>query len=234
MLTLSLVNKTLPRLPTAKRRLAILAAVRETFAEKGFHGTTTRELARAAGISEALMLRHFPTKDALYAAVLQSSCHRDPKTESEFRRLMALPPSTSTLVLIVNVWFARIIQASQRAQAGAGSLHKLMLQSLQGNGGFARVFLKRGPALFISKIEQCLDAAIKAGDAVRTPVKRNLRGWFAHHLAATILLYCLPEAPVVDYAMSREKLSEQAALFALRGMGLKDKAITRHRNPKAL
>src|SRR5260370_21466461 len=160
----------------------MLAVVRETFGEQGFHGTTTRELATPAGISEALMLRHFPTKHALYAAVLQSSCHRDPKTESEFRRLMALPPSTSTLVLIVNVWFSRIIQASERAQAGAGSLHKIMLQSLQGNGDFARAFLKRGSALFISKIKQCRSAAIQTGDAVKTPVNRNLRAAVGHPL----------------------------------------------------
>jgi len=40
------------------------------FAKKGFNGTTTKEIAQAAGISEALVFKHFPTKRALYAAIL--------------------------------------------------------------------------------------------------------------------------------------------------------------------
>jgi TetR/AcrR family transcriptional regulator len=41
------------------------------FSRRGFEGTTTRGLARKAGISEALLFRHFPNKEALYAAILQ-------------------------------------------------------------------------------------------------------------------------------------------------------------------
>ncbi|MBI5853864.1 MAG: helix-turn-helix transcriptional regulator, partial [Nitrospirae bacterium] len=40
------------------------------FASKGFKGTTTREIAQRAGISEALLFKHFPTKRALYGAIL--------------------------------------------------------------------------------------------------------------------------------------------------------------------
>jgi len=39
-------------------------------AEHGFHGTPTRELARRAGVSEALVFRHFPTKEDLIRAIL--------------------------------------------------------------------------------------------------------------------------------------------------------------------
>ena len=43
------------KLSGEERRAAIIKAVRRLFAEKGFHGTTTRELAEAAGVSEALL-----------------------------------------------------------------------------------------------------------------------------------------------------------------------------------
>ena len=43
-----------------------------------------------------------------------------------------------------------------------------------------------------------------------------------------------PATPVVDYKASRAKLVEHAVWFALRGMGLKEEAIRRHYNPKAL
>jgi AcrR family transcriptional regulator len=43
----------------------------QLFAEKGFRGTTTREIARQLGISEALMFKYFPSKEALYRAIIQ-------------------------------------------------------------------------------------------------------------------------------------------------------------------
>src|SRR5262245_29729476 len=58
------------RLAANDRRSQILAAALQVFAEHGFHGTRTRELAKRAGVSEALVFRHFPTKDALIAAIL--------------------------------------------------------------------------------------------------------------------------------------------------------------------
>ena len=41
------------------------------FARNGFSGTTTREIARAAGVNEAIIFRFFPHKDDLYAAILE-------------------------------------------------------------------------------------------------------------------------------------------------------------------
>ena len=48
------------------RKEAIVEAVQDVFAEKGFEGTTTRDLAKAAGVSEALLYKHFPSKESLY------------------------------------------------------------------------------------------------------------------------------------------------------------------------
>jgi AcrR family transcriptional regulator len=60
-----------PRRPTGQERQAgLIAAAASLFAAKGFNGTTTKEIAKAAGISEALVFKHFPTKRALYAAIL--------------------------------------------------------------------------------------------------------------------------------------------------------------------
>jgi len=59
-----------PKLASADRRTQILAAAVEVFAEQGFHGTRTRERARRAEVSEALVFRHFPTKEALIRAVI--------------------------------------------------------------------------------------------------------------------------------------------------------------------
>lgn len=53
-----------------ERQAGIIAAAAALFAQKGFNGTTTREIAKRAGISEALLFRYFPTKRALYAAII--------------------------------------------------------------------------------------------------------------------------------------------------------------------
>ncbi|MCC2640842.1 MAG: putative Transcriptional regulator acrR [Nitrospira sp.] len=52
------------------RQAGLISVAASLFAAKGFKGTTTREIARAAGVSEALLFKYFPTKRALYAAIL--------------------------------------------------------------------------------------------------------------------------------------------------------------------
>jgi AcrR family transcriptional regulator len=53
-----------------ERRHQIVAVAMGVFSERGFRGTTTREIAQAAGVSEAMVFRHFATKEELYAAIL--------------------------------------------------------------------------------------------------------------------------------------------------------------------
>ncbi|MCC6139576.1 MAG: TetR/AcrR family transcriptional regulator [Nitrospira sp.] len=59
-----------PRQSGQERQASLIQAATRLFAKKGFNGTTTKEIAKAAGISEALVFKHFPTKRALYAAIL--------------------------------------------------------------------------------------------------------------------------------------------------------------------
>ena len=72
------------------RRQDILAAAMELFAKKGFRGTTTRDLASAADVNEAIIFRHFTNKEELYSAILEHKAgeNRDAKIE-ELERLAA-------------------------------------------------------------------------------------------------------------------------------------------------
>jgi AcrR family transcriptional regulator len=58
----------------AERRQSIVDTAIRLFAERGFRGTTTRELASAVGVSEPVLYQHFKTKKDLYAAILESQC----------------------------------------------------------------------------------------------------------------------------------------------------------------
>jgi AcrR family transcriptional regulator len=53
-----------------ERRLQILRIAVRLFSQRGFRGTTTKEIAQAAGVSEAMVFRHFANKEDLYTAIL--------------------------------------------------------------------------------------------------------------------------------------------------------------------
>ena len=57
-----------------KRQLA--EAALRVFSERGFSGATTREIASAAGVSEAVIFQHFDSKEELYASILDDKTSR--------------------------------------------------------------------------------------------------------------------------------------------------------------
>ena len=220
------------KLSAEERRAAIIKAVQRVFAENGFHGTTTRALAEAAGVSEALLFKHFPNKEALYSAMQRSCC--DGPDQGRIERLKGLEPSASTLVLMVHFLVSRIVGGCGVGDDEQTIQNRLMLRSFAEDGEFARLLLRRLATGWVPKIEECVKVAVAAGEAVAGPVHPNLGAWFTHHLAAMIVVNQLPEKPVAEYAGPQDKLVEQAVWFALRGIGLTEEAIKRHYNPKAM
>jgi AcrR family transcriptional regulator len=66
------------RMAAEDRKLQILRIAVGLFSQKGFGGTTTKEIAQAAGVSEAMVFRHFATKQELYSAILDhKACSGD-------------------------------------------------------------------------------------------------------------------------------------------------------------
>ncbi|MEU9383753.1 TetR/AcrR family transcriptional regulator, partial [Streptomyces sp. NPDC048279] len=53
-----------------ERRRVLTAAAIDCFAQKGFYGTTTHELAASAGVSQPYLYRLYPNKEALFAAAV--------------------------------------------------------------------------------------------------------------------------------------------------------------------
>ncbi|MGB8509345.1 MAG: TetR/AcrR family transcriptional regulator [Pyrinomonadaceae bacterium] len=58
------------RMAGGERRQQIVEIAMRLFSARGFRGTTTKEIAQAAGVSEAIIFRHFATKDELYSAII--------------------------------------------------------------------------------------------------------------------------------------------------------------------
>jgi TetR/AcrR family transcriptional regulator len=70
------------RLKAADRQRQLLEAALNVFSRRGYKGTTTKEIAAAAGVTEAIIFQHFPSKEALYSAVLE--IHLDTDEEQKW------------------------------------------------------------------------------------------------------------------------------------------------------
>ena len=62
---------TAPRMAAAERRQQLIETAIRLFTDGSYHGTTTAEIARAAGVSEPILYRHFASKRDLYLAALE-------------------------------------------------------------------------------------------------------------------------------------------------------------------
>lgn len=212
------------------RREAIVRAAAPLFAAKGFDAVTTREIAEAAQVSEALLYRHFAGKADLYVAI-QQSCVAD--STADAARIAALPDSTATLVLAVYLAMSSIQKREQLGERAA-DIPRLILRSLLTDGEFTRNFIASSAALWMSKVEGCIRAAIAAGDIEGDFDDVMGSTWFAHHVACAVVFYRLP-GQTVAYPGGNDvdQLLDRSVRFALRGLGLTRAAIAKYYQPQA-
>jgi TetR/AcrR family transcriptional regulator, transcriptional repressor of aconitase len=211
----------LTRLDSDERHKAIVAAAVPLFARKGFAGTTTKELADAAGISEALLFRHFPSKKQLYEEILRSGCEGDPALEC----LAALQPSTTTLVRMIHFMVRYFVLGGGIDRTELDTRLRLVLHSFLEDGEYARelfdhIFVRVHPLFTAS-----LDAARAAGDLMGEASVAANSFWFSHHVAAMVAFVLLPGRAAIAYQRTLEALAEEASWFILRGIGMRDAAI---------
>ena len=64
------------RMKSDERRQLVLEAATSVFGERGYVGTTTDAVAKAAGVSQPYVVRMFGTKEALFIAVLTRALER--------------------------------------------------------------------------------------------------------------------------------------------------------------
>jgi TetR/AcrR family transcriptional regulator len=79
------------RMSGDERRQHLIDAALHLFATNGFRGTTTKAIAQAAGVSEGIIFRYFPTKEDLYTAILNHKARQQgiDRTLDMLRRTMA-------------------------------------------------------------------------------------------------------------------------------------------------
>lgn len=211
------------RMTSDLRRELILSAAKRCFARNGFAGTTTKSVAAAASISEALLFKHFPTKSALYAEILSEACEAD----AALHRLLGLPPSTATLVILTRGMVGHFLHVSESDQPEEAQRLRLLVSSQLDDGEFARLLYAKIGDLIGPVFVSALNRAVAAGDAKHvgeTPI--NLF-WFAHHAVLMATLARLPTVHCLSYG-ELSGLERQLCEFILRGIGLTDRAIADH------
>jgi TetR/AcrR family transcriptional regulator, transcriptional repressor of aconitase len=218
------------RMDAADRRSAIVEIATPLFARRGFAGTTTKEIAEAAGVSEALLFRHFPTKAALYEEILQIGCQGDP----DLIQLEALQPSTATLVLMTHVMFRHLVLGEFGERPTIQTRQRLNLQSLVEDGEYARILMSHIAKRIMPVFTASIAAARAAGDMAGGGIEPDNAFWFSQHVAAQMAYGRLCGPSVFPYEGEIEAVTEQAARFVLAGIGLKAEAIAANYDPARL
>jgi AcrR family transcriptional regulator len=67
------VSETRTRLSASERRASVVETACRVFAKSSYHGSTTAQIARATGVTEPVLYRHFASKRELYLACLAAA-----------------------------------------------------------------------------------------------------------------------------------------------------------------
>lgn len=171
-----------------KRREQILQTAVSLFAQKGFRGTTTKEIAKASGVSEAMVFRHFETKDALYDAILdakgcQNGIHRFPWEGNE--KLQEAMVRKDDFAVFYNL----ALEALNKHQSDQGFLRLLFYSALEEHK-LAERFFSEFVLRFYEFIGSYIESRQKDGvmrEVNPRIVVRSFLGMLIHHSLNNIL-----------------------------------------------
>ena len=157
------------RFSAEDRRNQILQVATELFAGRGFEGTTTREIARRAKVNEAIIFRHFPTKDDLYWAVIEAKCQSSAKKEFLLEILEAGEPVRDTFVKLAET----ILRRREKDQ----TLARLLLYSALENHRLSQRFFQSYVADYYVILGDYIQKRIMAGEFRQADPQLAARGF---------------------------------------------------------
>ncbi|WP_244894607.1 TetR/AcrR family transcriptional regulator [Agreia pratensis] len=146
------------RMPAAERRELILGHASAVFGRRGYSGTTTEQIAQAAGISQPYVVRMFGTKEKLFVEVMERALG---KLIVAFREIIRLRDSGE---IASNELGARLGQAYVDLIEDRGILMSLMQGFIQGHDD---VIGRRARAGFLEIYRLLRDEAGIPADDVR-------------------------------------------------------------------
>lgn len=143
------------RFTAADRRQQILQVASGLFARLGFNGTTTKHIAEASGVNEALIFRHFPSKEDLYWAVIEEKC-KVGTWQQELETELASGKSDHEI-------FQTIAAGILDRRRKDSSLSRLLLFSALENHTLADRFFKTNVARYYERLAEYIARRIEQG-----------------------------------------------------------------------
>lgn len=203
----------------------ISLASRKEFSSKGYHGTSMRDIAKAAGVSEALIYQHFPSKMDLYKEIY---FYLDPQVDALCDYLKSFPPSTETLVKIVYSLSMMIMSEVPGQGENQKMFERLLIYSLLENPDFAKSVFKKYETNLSPLWTECIESAWESGEMYKQLVYPVHKMWFVHHLSMAINLLHTSGEKLFNYEGSLDDLINYMVVFVLRGIGLTDEAVQKY------
>ena len=157
-----------------ERQAGIIAAAAALFARRGFTGATTKAIAKAARCSEALVFKYFPTKRALYSAIL---AEKVPLGEMMTAVEDAAKKKDDRLV------FSTLARHRIRRGADPTLLRLLLFSALEGHE-LSKMFFKNQHRVFYDYLAAYIEQRIQDGAFRRVDpllAARSFMSLIAHH-----------------------------------------------------
>lgn len=169
--------------PAEVRREEVLEAAVRVFAATPYRSAGTAEIARAAGIAEPTIYRHFDSKRDLYLAAVDRTAG---KITEEWRRIVARTPDAGEALEALGEWYVQgiltnpdLLRLRMRAKAeaededvreslrrGYGEIHDIVVEVIrrgQQQGVFNRDQDPEGAAWLFMGVGQILDLGVLTG-----------------------------------------------------------------------
>jgi TetR/AcrR family transcriptional regulator len=159
------------RVSSALRRAQILGVARKVFATRGFLGTTTKQIAEAAGVTEALLFQHFPSKRNLYDSILEAKVGENP-VEPVLAALRSLAQRRDDRAFLEE--YARRALARYRMD---GEFLRLMLFSALEGHELAQAFRSRQVKPIQAELRKYIAARQREGAFRNLPVAAAVRAF---------------------------------------------------------
>lgn len=211
------------RMPGSERRSQIIAAARRVFSQQGYDGAKTLQIAREAKVSEALVYRHFPSKLALYRAVLRQVFVEQDRNWEDVGIKTA---GAGGIVRALHAFFRSCVPGTDRT--GSPDPNRMMLASLAGDGSYAALIYRRSLRRNQQSVLAAHEQGRAAGEIAGEPLDVNTLSMFAEHVGTMMTAICALPAGARPYGVTDGELARQATWFCCRGMGIRDAVIARH------
>jgi len=195
------------KLAGAERRQLILDAAMKMFSRNGFRGTTVRQLARQAGISEAMIYHHFPSKEALYDAMLEMRI--------EENRNILFPIDAAGAKKDRAVLEAIIGNYLRRQLSDSSFVRMLLFSALEGHE-LARKFVREPMQDFFGFLGSYLDERANEGDL--RPLNGPVTARLIMGMAFYFVLLCEIFKDPGSQGLSVEAITKDAVDLICRGI----------------